>query len=142
MADAVERLATDKTLSFALEDFERVFDNNLALVLDRLYVHRLRKVMGKDRYPLNEVELIRDSLTINHETVRGNNGIRVVPGQSVAKIKIGEKIPLTTGEFKRLAAGFFVELERKFLIYGPHSHRQKSGGDPLSRAADYSQGGK
>jgi hypothetical protein len=122
-----------------LEDFERVFDNNLALVLDRLGVRRLRKVMGKDRYPLNEVELIRDSLTNNYRIMRGNNGIRVVPGQSVGKIKICEKIHLSTGEFKRQAVGFFVELERKFLIYGPHSHREKSGGDPLSRATDYSQ---
>jgi hypothetical protein len=88
------------------------------------------------------VELIRDSLTNNYGIMRGNNGIRFVPSQSVAKIKIGEKIHLTTGEFKRLAAGFFVELEHRFLIYGPHSHREQSGGDPLSRAADYSQGGK
>jgi hypothetical protein len=98
--------------------------------------------MGKASNPLYEVGLIRDSPTNNYGIMRGNNGIRYVPSQSVAEIKIGEKIHLTTGEFKRLDAGFFVELERRFLLYGTHSHREKSGGGPLSRGTDYSQGGK
>ncbi len=99
-------------------------------------------MMGKDRYPLNEVELICESLTNNYGIMRGYNGITVILGLSVAKIKIGEKNHLTTGEFKRLVAGYIVKLERKFIIYETHSHAEKSGGDSLSRAADYSQGGK
>ncbi len=37
------------------------------LVLDRYFVHRLRMVTGKDSNPLNEVELLSDSLMNNRE---------------------------------------------------------------------------
>jgi hypothetical protein len=40
-----------------LEAFETLLFNNMILVLDRNFVHRLRMVIGKDGNPLNEVEL-------------------------------------------------------------------------------------
>jgi hypothetical protein len=38
------------------------FFNNIALVLDRYFVHTIRIVTGKDGNALNEVEMICDSL--------------------------------------------------------------------------------
>ena len=42
--------------------FEARYFNNMVMVLDRWYVHRVRPVTGKDNNPLNEVELLVDSL--------------------------------------------------------------------------------
>jgi hypothetical protein len=47
--------------------------NNMTLVLDRYFVHRLRVVTGKDGNPLNEVELLSDSIMNNDGVLRGNN---------------------------------------------------------------------
>jgi hypothetical protein len=87
----------------------------MTLVLDRYYVHRLRMVTGKDGNPLNEVEMICDSLMNNNGVLRGNNVVKYIPEQSVVKLKIGDQIRLTAEEFERLSAAFFAELERKFL---------------------------
>ena len=72
-------------------------------------------VTGKDGNPLNEVELICDSLMNNHGIFQGNNVIKYIPDQSVVKLNVGDKIRMTAEEFERLSAGFFAELERKFL---------------------------
>ena len=67
----------------ALEDFDSLFFNNMTLVLDRHFVHRLRTATGKDGNPLNEVELICESL-LNHDGIfRGNKVIKYVPGESI-----------------------------------------------------------
>jgi hypothetical protein len=92
-----------------------VFFNNLILVLDRLYVHRLRIVTGKDGNPLNEVEMICDSLMNNNGIFRGNNVIKYIPEQTVVKLHIGDQIHLKEEEFERLSAAFFAELKSKFL---------------------------
>ena len=43
--------------------------NNMVLVLDRYYVHRLLMVTGKDGNPLNEVELLAEPLMNNDQGV-------------------------------------------------------------------------
>jgi hypothetical protein len=106
---------TDTKVQSMLQDFEWMFFNNMALVLDRYYVHRLRGVTGKDGNPLNEVEMIADSLVNNDGVLRGNNVIKYVPDQSVVKLKVGDQIRLTEKDFERLSAAFFDDLERKFL---------------------------
>lgn len=40
------------------EALETRYVNNMTLVLDRYFVHRLRRATGRDSNPLNEVELI------------------------------------------------------------------------------------
>ncbi|MEA2371524.1 MAG: hypothetical protein QOH12_1918 [Solirubrobacteraceae bacterium] len=99
----------------ALEDFDSLFFNNMTLVLDRHFVHRLRAVTGKDGNPLNEVELICESL-LNHDGIfRGNKVIKYVPEESVVGLRPGDPIRLTADEFDRLSAAFFADLERKFV---------------------------
>jgi hypothetical protein len=106
---------TDKKNQAALKNFEGLFFNNMTLVLDRYYVHRLRMVTGKGTNALNEVEMICDSLLNNKGIFRVGNVFKYVPDQWVVKLKAGDKIRMTAEDFERLSAAFFAELERKFL---------------------------
>jgi len=115
LVKAVASAAADKKISSALTAFEAPFFNNMTLVLDRYFVHRLRTVTGKDGNPLNEVEMLCDSLMNNEGILRGTNVINFIPGQSVLKLDIGDPISLTAEQFGRLSAAFFTEIERKFL---------------------------
>jgi hypothetical protein len=115
LVKAVAEQTTDKKVRTAQGDFEGLFFNNLTLVLDRYFVHRLRIVAGKDGNPLNEVEMIGDSLMNNGGILRGNNVIKYIPDRSVVKLNIGDQIRLTAEEFERLSPAFFAELERRFL---------------------------
>ena len=98
----------------ASPDFETLFFNNMTIVLDRYFVHRLRIVTGKDGNALNEVQMLADSL-MNNGTLRANNVIKFIPDQSVTKLHIGDPVRLTAEDFERLSAAFFAEIERKFL---------------------------
>ena len=99
----------------ALEAFEPLLLNTLTLALDRYYVHRLRSSTGKDGNPLNELELLTESLMNNDGVFRGNNVIKFVPHASVVKVSPGERIRLTLDDFERLEKAFFTDLERKFV---------------------------
>lgn len=98
----------------ALAAFDPLFFNNLVLVLDRYFVHRLRVATGKDGNPLNEVEMLSDSLMHHHGVLRAIKVISYVPEQSVVGLRIGDPIRLTPESFERLATAFFTELERRF----------------------------
>jgi hypothetical protein len=113
LVKAVDNASAPKVTA-ALEAFEPLFFNNMTLVLDRYFVHRLRLVTGKDGNPLNEVELMADSLINNDGVLRGNNVVKLDPEQSVVKLNIGERIRLTASQFDALAKAFFSEIERKF----------------------------
>jgi hypothetical protein len=54
----------------ALEGFQARFFNNMVIVLDRYFVHRIRPVTGKDANPLNEVEQLAESLINNGGVLR------------------------------------------------------------------------
>jgi hypothetical protein len=114
LAAAVAAAGDDKATS-ALEDLEVPFSNGMLLVLDRFFVHRLRVVTGKDGNPLNEVELLVDSLLNNKGVFRGNNVVKLVPEESVVKVPFGAAVRLTADDFQRLATAFFAEIEAKFI---------------------------
>ena len=99
----------------ALEAFEPLFCNNMALVLDRHFVHRVRLVTGNDGNPLNEVELLGESLISDAGVLRRSSVIKLVPEESVTGLRAGDRIALTAAEFERLADAFFAELERRFV---------------------------
>jgi hypothetical protein len=115
LVKAVASAAHDHTVKAAIEDFETLFFNNMTLALDRYFVHRLRVVTGKDGNPLNEVEMLSESLMNNNGILRDSTVIKFIPEQSVVKLRIGEPIKLTADQFERLSAAFFAELERKFV---------------------------
>jgi Cu/Ag efflux protein CusF len=104
----------DPKVKAALEGFEPLFLNNMTMVLDRYFVHRIRPVTGKDGNPLNEVELMTESL-LDDGVFRANKVIKLHPDESVAKIKFGDKIAMNVAQFERLAKAFFAEVEARFL---------------------------
>jgi len=115
LCGANARATPNTTVHPELDDVERLYVNTMLLVLDRYFVHRLRMMTGKDGTPLNDVEMLCDSL-MNHEGIlRGNNVITYRPEQAVVKLQIGDPIRLTADAFARLSAAFFAELEAKFL---------------------------
>jgi hypothetical protein len=113
LAKAVEATSDPKAAS-ALNAFAPVLFNNMTLVLDRYFVHRLRQVTGKDGNPLNEVELLTESLMNNDGVLRGNNVVKFVPERSVLKLNIGDRIRLSVADFEHLAKAFLADIQRKF----------------------------
>jgi hypothetical protein len=113
LATAVEA-AGDPGVQSALGAFEPLFFNNMTMVLDRYFVHRFRQVTGKDSNPLNEVELVTESLMNNDGVLRGSKVIKFVPEASVLKLSTGERIRLDASGFGRLAEAFLAGIERKF----------------------------
>ncbi len=96
----------------ALEKAEHF--NDLALALDRRYVHRLRSVTGKNGTPLNELEMIVESLLNHGGVLREINVIKYQPADSVVGLKAGDHIRLTRDDFASLSAGVFDELRAKY----------------------------
>jgi hypothetical protein len=106
----------DPEVKSALEAFGEPFFNNMILVLDRHYVHRLpgADYEGKDGNPLNEVRIVCDSLMNNKGLMRGDKQIKLALEKSVLKLKIGDPIKLSESDFGRLSTAFFAELQRRF----------------------------
>ena len=117
LAKAITSQASDNEIDSAIESFEVHFFNNMTLVMDRYFVHRLpgADYEGKDGNPLNEVRILCDSLMNNNGIMRGDKHIKLTPEHSVLKLNIGDSIQLTEEEFERLSAAFFAEFERRFL---------------------------
>src|SRR6266516_466385 len=63
----------------AVEAFEPLFFNNLVLVLDNLFVHRLRTVEGKDGNPANEVRVLCNSMLQNGGELAADSQIKLKP---------------------------------------------------------------
>ena len=115
LVEAIDGATSDPGVKAALEAFEPLFFNNMTLVLDRYFVHRIRAVAGKDGNPLNEVELIADSLMGNDGVMRGNNVIKLIADESVSKLAYGDRISLSATQFKRLSGAFLGEIRSRFL---------------------------
>jgi hypothetical protein len=94
-------------------DFEAAFFNTMVLALDRLFVHRLRGVEGKDGNPLNEVRVIADSLAENNGVMAADTQIRFKTG-TITGLEAGDTIALSGSAFRELADGFFAEIVARF----------------------------
>jgi hypothetical protein len=99
----------------AIRAFGPVFFNSLVTVLENSFVHRSRTIEKKDGYPLNEVRVLCTSMMSNGGRMAADNTIRLDPATSILKYRVGDEIAVRGGEFGRLAAGFFADLEKKFL---------------------------
>ena len=95
--------------------FETTFFNNMVIVLDHLFVHRLRTVEGKDGNPLNEARMLGDSIMESNRKFDVDKSIKFDPAKSVLKYKVGDEITLTEADFVRLSDAFFAEIESKFV---------------------------
>ena len=95
--------------------FETTFFNNMIIVLDHLFVHRLRTVEGKDGNPLNEVRMLSDSIMNNNQKLAIDKSIAYDASQSILKIKVGDEIKVKEADFMLLYKAFFAEIESKFL---------------------------
>lgn len=104
------------TVGSALDSFEPEFFNNMVLVLDNLFVHRTRKIEGKDGNPANEVRVLCNSLTTNGGVVVADTTITLKPDTSVLGYDLGDEIKLGEDDFRRLADAYFAEIERRFAV--------------------------
>ncbi|WP_181779734.1 hypothetical protein [Pseudonocardia pini] len=95
-------------------DYEPVFTSGLVLVLDRLYVHRVRPVSGKDTNPLTEVELLAASF-LTGDVFVDQKAIKWVPEKSVTGVRPGERVALDLPTTQALVDAFFAELEKRFV---------------------------
>jgi hypothetical protein len=101
-------------LEGALESLESEYFNNMLLVLEGYFVHRLRGVEGKDGNALNEVRVLARSLMENGGTVMEDPQIPLDPERTVLGLRVGEPVRLTLRQYTRLSDAFFRELERRF----------------------------
>lgn len=63
-------------------------------------------VTGKEGTPLNEVELIVDSLGNDKGVFPVGNVVNYIPAQSMIKLKVGDKVRITAEEFEPLFGEF------------------------------------
>jgi hypothetical protein len=115
LVKALQDSGSDPKVTSALGALESVYFNNMTIALDRYFIHRLRIVAGKDSNPLNEVELLADSLMNNDGVLRASTVVKLVPADTVLKLDIGDRIRLDAAQFERLAKAFFAEIERRFV---------------------------
>ncbi len=101
-------------LEGALESLEYEYFNNMLIVLDGYFVHRLRRVEGEDGNALNEVRVLVRSLMENGGTVMADPQIRLDPARSVLGLEVGAPITLTLQKYRRISDAFLREIENKF----------------------------
>ena len=101
-------------LETAIADFEPQFFAGLVLELDHFFMHRLRGREGKDGNPLNEVRMLCSSIMENDGAMVRDRTIAYDAERSVLKFAVGDKIQIDEAGFKRLAAAFYAEMEKRF----------------------------
>jgi hypothetical protein len=111
---ALAEPAHDAGLISPLAGFSHEFFNNMVIVLDATFVHRLRGVEGKDGNPLNEVRMLANSLTAGGGLLTADKTIRYDQGKAVLGLPLGQPFRLSEDQFVELADAFYAELERKF----------------------------
>jgi hypothetical protein len=98
----------------ALESFERLFFNNLILVLEVCVVPRARALEGKDGNPRNEIRMLAASILRNRGVLMADKAIKYKPEASVSKLRVGDEIRTAEAGFRALFEAFFAEIRRKF----------------------------
>ena len=81
--------------------FEHLYFENQVLILELMFIHRMRGQEGKDGNPLNEVRMLAASILADAEN-------------SVTKIKPGQSISLTAEIFIKLSEAYFEEIKKRF----------------------------
>lgn len=97
-----------------LDALEPVFFESLLLALENRFVHRLRKLEGKDGNPLNEVRLVCSALMEHDGRLVADRAIRLPPATSVLGLEPGDEVRLGRDAFARLAEAFLAEIERRY----------------------------
>jgi hypothetical protein len=98
----------------ALDALEPVFFNNLVLVLDSCFTHRLRGMEGKDGNPLNEVRVLCSSMLEHASVMQAEKTIKMNPSKSVLGYEVGDEIRVGQADFARLSDAYFAEIETRF----------------------------
>jgi hypothetical protein len=114
-AAAKKQGGAENALGSALSAFERTYFTDMVLVLDRLFVHRLRMVEGKDTNALSEVRVLSNSMVHNGGTMIEDKAVKLAAERSVLKYQPGETIKLDEAQFVALSSAFFAELDRRFV---------------------------
>jgi hypothetical protein len=112
---AVKKQLADWRAAGAGGDLETTYFNSLVLVLDRYFVHRVRNVSGKDANPLNEVEMLTESLMNHGGVLQASTVLKYQPEGAVLGLEIGDEIRLSADDYERLSAAFLDELEKRFV---------------------------
>lgn len=101
-------------LEGALDSLESEYFNNMLIVLDGYFVHRLRGVEGKDGNALNEVRVMTRSLMENGGTMMADPTIPLDPARSVLRLEVGAPVTLTLQQYRRISDAFLREIESRF----------------------------
>jgi hypothetical protein len=108
--DIVEATSDDNVVAA----FRPAFFNNMTVVLDACFTHRLRTVEGKDGNPLNEVRVVAASVLVDG-TLTPDKSIKLRPETSVLGLAAGDEISLDEAGFTALADAYFTEIEKRFV---------------------------
>jgi hypothetical protein len=103
-----------KKYSQASKAFEAIFFKNMILVLETMFMHRLRGQEGKDGNPLNEVRMLANSILTNNDKLLADSTIKYNEAKAVLKIGLGQEIALSLKDFEKLSDAYFSEIEKKF----------------------------
>lgn len=101
-------------LDAAIATFEPMFFNDMVLLLDAFFVHRMRAMEGKDGNPLNEVRVLCTSMVSNDGIMVADKTIRLDPATSVLRYQVGDEIRLSEEDFMLLSKAFFTEMEHRY----------------------------
>ncbi|RSC93493.1 hypothetical protein [Tenacibaculum singaporense] len=105
----------NQELNNALLTFEHRYFNNMVLVLETLFTHRMRGKEGKDGNPLNEVRMLSNSIMENDCKMSVDKTIKYKPEQSVLNYQIDDEIKLNQSDFTKLSEAFFDDLKAKYM---------------------------